>query len=83
MSANGSLKPPHINGNGAVNGSRRTNRKQSNAMMPAFMVSAPGKVIVFGEHAVVYGKVRRVQFSSLDISSLVAPLTHLVCRAPL
>jgi mevalonate kinase len=27
-------------------------------MMPAFMVSAPGKVIVFGEHAVVHGKVR-------------------------
>lgn len=26
-------------------------------MMPAFMVSAPGKVIVFGEHAVVHGKV--------------------------
>jgi mevalonate kinase len=25
-------------------------------MMPAFMVSAPGKVIVFGEHAVVHGK---------------------------
>ena len=25
-------------------------------MMPAFITSAPGKVIVFGEHAVVYGK---------------------------
>jgi len=25
--------------------------------MPPFMVSAPGKVIVFGEHAVVHGKV--------------------------
>lgn len=33
-------------------------RKQSSPMMPAFMVSAPGKVIVFGEHAVVHGKVR-------------------------
>jgi hypothetical protein len=30
-------------------------------MMPAFMVSAPGKVIVFGEHAVVHGKVRQEQ----------------------
>lgn len=25
-------------------------------MAPAFMVSAPGKVIVYGEHAVVYDK---------------------------
>src|SRR4051794_7181812 len=33
-------------------------RKQSSPMMPAFMVSAPGKVIVYGEHAVVHGKVR-------------------------
>jgi mevalonate kinase len=35
----------------------RMNRKASSPMMPAFMVSAPGKVIVFGEHAVVHGKV--------------------------
>ncbi|PHH87001.1 hypothetical protein CDD83_9449 [Cordyceps sp. RAO-2017] len=31
-------------------------RKQSSPMAPAFMVSAPGKVIVFGEHSVVHGK---------------------------
>ncbi|KAG9244078.1 ribosomal protein S5 domain 2-type protein [Calycina marina] len=31
-------------------------RKQSSPMMPAFIVSAPGKVIAFGEHAVVHGK---------------------------
>ena len=36
---------------------RRRKRKQSSPMMPAFMVSAPGKVIVFGEHSVVHGKV--------------------------
>jgi mevalonate kinase len=46
-----------------LNGVRKTkrglplDRKQSTPMMPAFMVSAPGKVIVFGEHAVVHGKV--------------------------
>lgn len=43
-----------------ANGTLKTrlplNRKQSSPMMPPFMVSAPGKVIVFGEHAVVHGK---------------------------
>lgn len=41
------------------NGAQRVRmaRKQSSPMMPAFMVSAPGKVIVFGEHAVVHAKV--------------------------
>lgn len=41
-----------------ANQRKRLDRKQSSPMMPAFMVSAPGKVIVFGEHAVVHGKVR-------------------------
>ena len=36
---------------------QRSRRKQSSPMMPPFMVSAPGKVIVFGEHSVVHGKV--------------------------
>lgn len=40
-----------------INPRRKMKRKQSSPMMPAFMVSAPGKVIMFGEHAVVHGKV--------------------------
>ena len=45
--------------NGPVKHKKRMalDRKQSSPMMPAFMVSAPGKVIVFGEHSVVHGKV--------------------------
>src|SRR5579871_5229826 len=48
--------------NGSAKNSKRLprghlDRKASTPMMPAFMVSAPGKVIVFGEHAVVHGKV--------------------------
>jgi hypothetical protein len=51
------------NGKGSIRGSKanqrkKLDRKQSSPMMPSFMVSAPGKVIVFGEHAVVHGKVR-------------------------
>ena len=62
--ANGNLKG--ISGDMAntdLNGARKSkraaplDRKQSTPMMPTFMVSAPGKVIVFGEHAVVHGKV--------------------------
>ena len=63
--------------NGVSGGSRQANgvplrqrsrRKQSSPMMPPFMVSAPGKVIVYGEHAVVHGKV-----SGLHIRLLGAP----------
>jgi len=44
-----------------ANGAPGLLRKQSSPMMPPFMVSAPGKVIVYGEHAVVHGKVWREQ----------------------
>jgi hypothetical protein len=51
-------------------------RRASNPMMPAFMVSAPGKVIVFGEHAVVHGKVRyRSPHTLCDLSILQQELT--------
>lgn len=46
---------PHTNGKSSH--LKKASRKLSSPMMPAFMVSAPGKVIVFGEHAVVHGKV--------------------------
>lgn len=35
----------------------RSKRSDTASEIPSFMVSAPGKVIVYGEHAVVYGKV--------------------------
>ncbi|KAI8207593.1 hypothetical protein K4K53_000836 [Colletotrichum sp. SAR 10_77] len=50
-------------------------RKQSSPMMPAFMVSAPGKVIVFGEHAVVHGKAAIAAAISLRSYLLVTSLS--------
>ncbi|RMY22254.1 hypothetical protein D0866_11995, partial [Hortaea werneckii] len=41
--ANGTSRPVH-------------GRKDSNPLAPPFIVSAPGKTIVYGEHAVVHGK---------------------------
>ncbi|KAI9648471.1 Mevalonate kinase [Ciborinia camelliae] len=63
-----------INGS---NGGKRKNltRKQSSPMMPPFMVSAPGKVIVFGEHAVVHGKPAIAAAISLRSYLLVTALS--------
>ncbi|EAQ90572.1 hypothetical protein CHGG_02507 [Chaetomium globosum CBS 148.51] len=54
---------------------RRRKRKQSSPMMPAFMVSAPGKVIVFGEHSVVHGKAAIAAAISLRSYLLVTTLS--------
>jgi mevalonate kinase len=68
----------HVNGNSNGNGRslpHRMNRKESSAMAPAFMVSAPGKVIVFGEHAVVHGKAAMAAAISLRSYLLVTSLS--------
>ena len=50
-------------------------RTPSNAMAAPFMVSAPGKVIVFGEHAVVHGKAAMAAAISLRSYLLVTTLS--------
>jgi len=50
-------------------------RRLSNPTMPAFMVSSPGKVIVFGEHAVVHGKAAMAASISLRSYLLVTALS--------
>lgn len=66
INGNGTLRGPsngaYGNSHGPLEHRLKAARKQSSPMAPAFMVSAPGKVIVFGEHSVVHGKVIRKQF---------------------
>ncbi|KAE8394619.1 ribosomal protein S5 domain 2-type protein [Aspergillus alliaceus] len=61
--------------NGVQRPTKAMARKISSPMAPAFMVSAPGKVIVFGEHAVVYGKAAMAAAISLRSYLLVTTLT--------
>ena len=68
------------NGTGINPVRRRMDRKKSSPMMPPFMVSAPGKVIVFGEHSVVHGKVSRTE-SRREAQHIHAQC--ILCRAPL
>lgn len=59
-----------------MNGPRPADdRKPLSPMAPAFMVSAPGKVIVFGEHAVVHGKAAMAAAISLRSYLLVTALS--------
>ncbi|KAG7115293.1 serine/threonine-protein kinase HSL1 like [Verticillium longisporum] len=63
------------NGNGALSHRQKMNRKASSPMAPAFMVSAPGKVIVCGEHAVVHGKAAIAAAISMRSYLLVTSLS--------
>lgn len=66
--ANGLTKNPSQKG-------PKADRKRSSPMMPAFMTSAPGKVIVYGEHAVVHGKAAVAAAVSLRSYLLVTTLS--------
>ncbi|KIW71922.1 mevalonate kinase [Phialophora macrospora] len=80
---NGTLKVNGVKGLNGVNGHSKDgvlqpppySRKSSSPMAPAFMTSAPGKVIVFGEHAVVHGKAAMAAAISLRSYLLVTALS--------
>ncbi|EEP79899.1 conserved hypothetical protein [Uncinocarpus reesii 1704] len=68
---------PSVDSQRSPSSTRRPNmlRKPSSPMAPPFMVSAPGKVIVFGEHAVVHGKQAMAAVISLRSYLLVTTLS--------
>ncbi|KAL2040118.1 hypothetical protein N7G274_007021 [Stereocaulon virgatum] len=72
-SINGSGGKP--NGSPGNIGRPKAERKPSSPMNPAFMTSAPGKVIVYGEHAVVHGKTAMAAAISLRSYLLVTTLS--------
>jgi mevalonate kinase len=84
----GSSLPLHTNGlngqNGARPGTAGTSppRRGSSPLMPPFMVSAPGKVIVYGEHAVVHGKVGWSCAVSCTVEPTDAPRLQLPLPSP-
>ena len=61
--------------NGTLKAKPKMDRKVSSPMSPAFMTSAPGKVIVYGEHAVVHGKAAIAAAISLRSYLLVTTLS--------
>ncbi|TDZ68436.1 Mevalonate kinase [Colletotrichum trifolii] len=80
VAVNGAPAATYVNGNGNLASRLKMERKASSPMMPAFMVSAPGKVIVFGEHSVVHGKVG-LRVPPYMRSEIVASLT-MIQRQP-
>ena len=77
------VEPPTTNGSTAngtttAHTTRRIpmhDRKLSNPLAPPFLVSAPGKTIVYGEHAVVHGKAAIAAAISLRSYMLVTTLS--------
>ncbi|MCJ1373447.1 Mevalonate kinase [Loxospora ochrophaea] len=72
--SNGQSRNNHVNGDVGDPRSYMT-RKKSSPMLPAFITSAPGKVIVFGEHAVVHGKAAMAAAISLRSYLLATTLS--------
>lgn len=71
-SSSASSSPTNTTTNGRPSRPRQR-RKQSNPMAPPFIVSAPGKTIVYGEHAVVHGKAA--------IAAAISLRSYLLCTA--
>ena len=76
------VAPPTTNGSTANGTKTHTtpripmhDRKLSNPLAPPFLVSAPGKTIVYGEHAVVHGKAAIAAAISLRSYMLVTTLS--------
>ncbi len=67
------MESPNVNEISSRHGLAEKSMIQS-PMMPAFMTSAPGKVIVYGEHAVVYGKAAMAAAISLRSYLMVTAL---------
>ncbi|KAF2725409.1 mevalonate kinase [Polychaeton citri CBS 116435] len=67
--------PTRTNGKPSARSRPLHDRKQSNPLAPPFIVSAPGKVIVYGEHAVVHGKAAIAASISLRSYLLCTTLT--------
>lgn len=63
------------NGTSTTIRSRSHQRKESQPLAPPFIVSAPGKTIVYGEHAVVHGKAAIAAAISLRSYLLVTTLS--------
>ena len=74
MNVNGTGGSAMANGGGKRHRTPQE-RKASTPMIPPFMTSAPGKVIVFGEHAVVHGKTALAASISLRSYLLVTTLS--------
>jgi mevalonate kinase len=72
------VEPTNGTNTPAASGTRRIpmhDRKPSNPLAPPFLVSAPGKTIVYGEHAVVHGRAAIAAAISLRSYMLVTTLS--------
>ncbi|KAI4180813.1 MAG: hypothetical protein L6R41_007004 [Letrouitia leprolyta] len=86
MDLHGAIDPGEATNCSDVKVGSPTNLSASSPVMPTFMTSAPGKVIVYGEHAVVYGKPAMAATISLRsyllVTGLAKPHRTITLRLP-